>query len=210
VRWAALGVFASATGCDGRTPEVAPETATIPLPQSARSTSTVAAVNKKPRTQPPPKPERCIKPTTETPVRTYSGKIPAEGCPADPGAVALSRKKVEIPNTATGTLVVDAEVAASPTERERGLMYRTSMGENEGMLFVFEREKVLTFWMHNTCLPLDMIFIAADGTIVGIEENTPTLTDETFSPGCPARYVLEVNAGWSRKNGVSAGMKVKI
>jgi uncharacterized protein len=93
----------------------------------------------------------------------------------------------------------------------RGLMFRTYMPENEGMLFEFEEERGITFWMKNTCISLDMIFIAADGLIVGIEENTPTLTEESFAPGrCNSRYVLEVNGGWSRKNGVRAGMRVKL
>jgi uncharacterized membrane protein (UPF0127 family) len=105
---------------------------------------------------------------------------------------------------------VDAEIAQEDEERQRGLMYRTSLGEDEGMLFIFEIERELSFWMRNTCLPLDMIFISADGTIVNIEENTPTLTDENFESGCKARYVLETNAGWTRKNGVKAGMKVKL
>ena len=105
---------------------------------------------------------------------------------------------------------MDAEIAEEDEHRQRGLMYRTSLGENEGMLFIFEQQRDLTFWMRNTCLPLDMLFLASDGTIVGIQENTPTLTDENFSPGCPAKYVLEVNAGWTRKNGVRAGMKVTL
>jgi hypothetical protein len=66
------------------------------------------------------------------------------------------------------------------------------------------------FWMHNTCIPLDMLFIDDDGLIVGIEENTPTMSDDTFAVGCPSRYVLELNAGWTRKHGVVAGQKVKL
>jgi uncharacterized protein len=87
-------------------------------------------------------------------------------------------------------------------------MYRKSMGADQGMLFVFETEQVLKFWMKNTCIPLDMIFVGADGVIVGIEENTPTLSIDTFSAYCPAKYVLEVNAGWTRKHGVKAGQKI--
>jgi hypothetical protein len=107
-------------------------------------------------------------------------------------------------------LEVAVELAKTDRDRERGLMYRRELGDGRGMLFAFEEERVLTFWMHNTCIPLDMIFIARDGTIVGIEESTPTMSDETFSPGCPASYVLEVDAGWSRSHGIRAGTKVAL
>jgi hypothetical protein len=63
--------------------------------------------------------------------------------------------------------------------------------------------------MHNTCIPLDMLFIDDDGLIVGIEENTPTMSDDTFSVGCSSKYVLELNAGWCRRHGVVAGQKVR-
>jgi uncharacterized protein len=89
-------------------------------------------------------------------------------------------------------------------------MYRTQLADDRGMLFVFERERRLAFWMKNTCIALDMIFVAADGVIVGIEENVPTLNENTYSPGCPAKYVIEVNAGWARKRGVRAGQRVEL
>ena len=78
------------------------------------------------------------------------------------------------------------------------------------MLFLFEGSAERTFWMHNTCLSLDMLFIANDGLIVGIEESTPTMTDETFAVGCPAQYVLEVPGGFTRKHGVRAGQRVAL
>jgi uncharacterized protein len=61
------------------------------------------------------------------------------------------------------------------------------------------------FWMHNTCIPLDLMFIDEDGLVVGIVENAPTLNDESRGVGCPSVYVLEVNAGWARRHGVKAG-----
>lgn len=87
----------------------------------------------------------------------------------------------------------------------RGLMYRRQLAEEAGMLFVFEQRRPLSFWMKNTCLPLDMLFIDSDGVVVGIEENVPTMNQRTYGPNCPARMVLEVNAGWSRRNLVQAG-----
>lgn len=195
-------------GCDPRAPEpiVTRETGTTePIEPAKTATKPNTPVRKRPL------PPRCIKPTPDEPERVVTGQVPAAGCPTDPGPPRnLVRKRLEIRGSSKGLLTIDAEIAAEDGDRQQGLMYRTSLGENDGMFFMFEIERELTFWMRNTCLPLDMIFIAADGTIVGIEENTPTLTDETFSPGCPARYVLETNAGWTRKNGVKAGMKVKI
>jgi uncharacterized membrane protein (UPF0127 family) len=92
----------------------------------------------------------------------------------------------------------------------RGLMYRTRLDENAGMLFVFEEREELRFWMRNTCLPLDMLFIDDDGLIAGIEENVPTLNDDGYGVGCKASYVLEVNAGWARRHAVKAGQHVAI
>jgi len=89
-------------------------------------------------------------------------------------------------------------------------MYRKEMSEESAMLFRLATRTDHTFWMHNTCLSLDMMFIDDDGLIVGIVENAPTLSDEIQSVGCPSRYVLEVNAGWSRRHGVAPGQKVQL
>ncbi len=78
------------------------------------------------------------------------------------------------------------------------------------MLFSFDRRRVLTFWMKNTCLPLDMLFIDSKGFIVGILEQVPVLNEHPRSVPCPAAYVLEMNAGWSRDHGVKPGQRVKI
>jgi hypothetical protein len=105
---------------------------------------------------------------------------------------------------------VEVELALSDDEVTRGLMYRTQMPEEHGMIFRLEDRKEQTFWMHNTCISLDMMFIDEDGTIVGILENVPTVNDDARTVGCPSRYVLEVNGGWSRRHGVSAGQKAVI
>ena len=109
-----------------------------------------------------------------------------------------------------GTVEVGVEIADKDKDRMRGLMYRTAMGAEQGMLFVFDEDEVSKFWMKNTCIPLDMLFIGEDGVIVGIEENVPTLSLDTFTANCMGRYVLEVNAGWARKHGVKAGQKASI
>jgi hypothetical protein len=89
-------------------------------------------------------------------------------------------------------------------------MYRKSMPEDHGMLFDLRVRDEHPFWMHNTCIPLDLIHIDDDGVIVGILENAPTLNDVSRTVGCASRYVLEVNAGWSRRHGVKAGQHMSI
>jgi uncharacterized membrane protein (UPF0127 family) len=87
-------------------------------------------------------------------------------------------------------------------------MYRTSMDGDRGMLFSWEADAPRSFWMQNTCIPLDMLFIAADGTIAGILEQVPTLNTQPREVPCPVRHVLELNAGWARLHGVAPGQHV--
>ena len=89
-------------------------------------------------------------------------------------------------------------------------MYRTDMPEDQGMLFSWQDERVRNFWMRNTCIPLDLIYITKDGFIAGILEQVPTLSDAPRGVRCPVAHVLELNAGWARAHGVQPGMKVTI
>jgi uncharacterized membrane protein (UPF0127 family) len=102
------------------------------------------------------------------------------------------------------------ELARDDAARERGLMYRTSMPKDQGMLFSWDDERPRTFWMHNTCIPLDMLYIDKQGRIAGILEQVPTMNDAPRGVPCPVAHVLELNAGWARAHGVAPGMKVKI
>jgi uncharacterized membrane protein (UPF0127 family) len=104
---------------------------------------------------------------------------------------------------------VKVEVARTQSERSRGLMFRKALPSGSGMVFVFDREEEQRFWMKNTLIPLDMIFIGIDKRIVGIvHEATPqTLTQRTV--GKPSLYVLEVPGGWSRSHGLAAGQRVR-
>ena len=104
---------------------------------------------------------------------------------------------------------VSLEVAATPAERERGLMYRTSLAEGRGMLFVFDADGNQSFWMKNTLIPLDLLFIARDGTVVGIHANATPLSTADIAVGKPSRYVLEVPGGWAARHGISAGARVE-
>ena len=103
------------------------------------------------------------------------------------------------------------ELAVTERDRSRGLMYRTHLADGHGMLFVDTGPaKVQTFWMHNTCIPLDMLFIDNDGRIAGILEQVPPMNDKRRAISCPTNHVLEVPAGWTRKNGIKAGQRVAL
>ncbi len=102
---------------------------------------------------------------------------------------------------------LEVEIASNDHDRARGLMFRKSMPEMAGMVFVFPEEEVRAFWMKNTLLPLDMLFIAGDGTILGIVENAEPLTTTSRSVDANAKYVFEVNGGWSARHGVVRGDK---
>ena len=128
---------------------------------------------------------------------------PLSACPADPdkGGPKVPTYTLSIPEA---KVQLEAEFVWAPQDSERGLMYRTSMPENHGMLFKLSR-KNQTFWMHNTCISLDMLFVEADGRIVGYLESVPTLNDEPRSIGIESVYVLEMNAGWCKAHGVKVG-----
>ena len=100
-----------------------------------------------------------------------------------------------------------AQVAQNPEQRATGLMFRTSMPTNEGMLFVFEQPAKQCFWMKNTLLPLSIAFIADNGTVLNIEEMKPQTLDSHCSIE-PVRYVLEMNAGWFGKRGIKPGTRL--
>lgn len=151
---------------------------------------------------------RCVLPTPrEPPPAVASG--PARDCPPDP-EVPPSLPIVRVSFLDVGGVAVDAELVRSEHDSSRGLMYRKSLLEDRGMLFDLRFRDDHKFWMHNTCIPLDLVYVDEDGLIVGIVENAPTLDDESRGVGCPSRWVLEVNAGWSRRHGVRAGQRLRL
>ncbi len=194
-----FGIYLSVTACN-RTEE--PHSSgdaqvTAPVPVNAGSAPTAA-----PRAS-----AACVVPMADEPARRA---VNALHCPVDPdGARELARGYVVFPD-APGSPRLDVELARTEADKERGLMYRTKLPDAQGMLFGWSDEEPRTFWMHNTCIPLDMMFIARDGTVTGILEQVPTLNDEPRGMPCPAAYVLEVNAGWSRSHGVKAGSVVRV
>ncbi|MFC1474554.1 DUF192 domain-containing protein [bacterium] len=112
---------------------------------------------------------------------------------------------VTVVNSSAARFTVVSELALTPQEQARGLQNRTSLGENDGMLFVFEAPKTASFWMKDTLIPLDMMFITENGGIVDINENAQPGDLTPFVSSAPVKYVLEVNGGWCTRNGVATG-----
>jgi len=102
----------------------------------------------------------------------------------------------------------DIELATDDYEQQTGLMYRTKMADNQGMLFIFDEEKPHYFYMKNTYIPLDIIFVAADSTIVHIAKNAEPLNEEVLPSEKPAQFVLEIKAGLSDAHQIKKGDKL--
>ncbi len=127
--------------------------------------------------------------------------------PAAAQDAAATREEL-IVTTQAGAQKFQVEVADDPRERSRGLMFRREMARDHGMLFDFGAEEPASFWMENTYLPLDMIFIRADGTVESIAERTTPLSRRSVPSKGPVRYVLEINGGLSDELGIRPGDKV--
>lgn len=106
--------------------------------------------------------------------------------------------------------VVFAEVADEPEEWEIGLMFRNTLDDDTGMIFIFDKEDYYSFWMKNTRIPLDMIWISEDKRVVDIKEAIPCIDDPcaSYKPAGKAKYVLEVNQGFAENNEIKIGDKV--
>jgi uncharacterized membrane protein (UPF0127 family) len=111
--------------------------------------------------------------------------------------------------SAKGDVDFQVEIAATPDKRERGLMYRRELPPDHGMLFIFPVDKVNSFWMKNTPIPLDMIFISRERKIVGIVHEAVPFSLDGRSVSAPSQYVLEINGGLSRRYGFKAGDPVR-
>ena len=110
--------------------------------------------------------------------------------------------------TKNGVHTFAVEFADTDEERARGLMFRRELPEGQGMLFDFKRDQEVAMWMENTYIPLDMLFIRADGTILRIAENTQPLSRRTITSGGRVRAVLEVIGGTARRLGIAPGDRV--
>jgi hypothetical protein len=104
---------------------------------------------------------------------------------------------------------IDIEIADNTPERMQGLMFRKSMDENKGMLFIFQDYEVRGFYMKNTIIPLDIIFLDSVKQVLKIYKNTTPFSERTLESGMPAKYVVEVNAGYTNKHGIKDGDRIK-
>jgi uncharacterized membrane protein (UPF0127 family) len=137
----------------------------------------------------------------------YAATPPAERPNATPPAGRPNDGLPTVALTINGQKIV-AEVAATPEQREKGLMNRFSLRPDHGMVFVFERVQPLAFWMKNTFIPLSIAFIAPDGRILNLDDMVPQDESTHWSSG-PALYALEMRRGWFAERGIRAGDVVK-
>ena len=140
---------------------------------------------------------------------------PAPSAPPDPTAERwdgppADRGQLVVRDAFGGTHRLAVEIADNSTLRTRGLMWRSEVPDGTGMLFIFPNEVVQSFWMRNTLIPLDILFVDRTGKVVGVVQwaEPKTLTSRTV--GKPSMYVLEVPGGWASRNSVQAGARVDL
>lgn len=127
---------------------------------------------------------------------------------ASPQPARTERRPAEValvPPDGGARTLVRVELARSPAEHEHGLMYRRDLPEGTGMLFLFDRPEIRRFWMKNTYVSLDMLFLDEHRRVVGIEANTTPLDETPRGPDAPAQYVLEVPAGYCQRHRITVG-----
>ena len=128
------------------------------------------------------------------------GLLPLAACSSDDRLVA---------HTATGDYSFTVEVVDTPAARNKGLMFRQSLAKDAGMLFDFKQEQQTAFWMQNTFIPLDMIFIAADGEVKTIHVNAKPHDTTSIPSGVPVQFVLEIPGGRSVEIGLKPGDRIE-
>lgn len=124
------------------------------------------------------------------------------------GSFALEKKPLTIV-TATGQHKITVEVAKNRQEQATGLMFRTEIGQDEGMLFLYPRDMEITMWMKNTYIPLDMIFVKSNGRVLRVEENTVPFSERIIASGGDARAVIEMKGGSAARLGIKPGDKIE-
>lgn len=139
------------------------------------------------------------------PSRTASASAPTSA----PAPVPADAPRVVLAPEGHPEVEVVVEIVRTRRDIQRGLMYRHHLPADHGMLFLMGEERVHSFWMRNTLIPLDMLFITRDMTVAGVVENAEPLTDTSRSVGVPSYYVLEVNGGWAAEHHVGAGTAVR-
>jgi hypothetical protein len=137
-------------------------------------------------------PLACLLAMLATPVAAQSGPQP----------------RLQVAPLTAGIHVIQAEMAVTPAQQATGMMFRSQMGANEGMLFVNDDSGMRCFWMHNTLLPLTIAFLDNDGTIVNLADMAPR-SDESHCSAKPVRYALEMRQGWFAKRGIKPGQRLR-
>lgn len=164
------------------------------------------------RARPTERPGQCVDMgdprMSEGPAR--SDESPDPRCPADDLPYPPVLREGTVVFVGAKERAITVELAELRWEQSRGLMYRTHLPEDRGMLFKYPRRAEHTMWMQGTCIALDVLFVDEDGTIVGIREDVGPLEGSPIATGCPSRFVIEVNAGFCRRHGVRPGQKVRL
>jgi uncharacterized protein len=142
--------------------------------------------------------------------------LPLAACSSGPTTEARAQAATTVTDdfhavlhTATGDYPFAIEIADSGAEQSRGLMFRQELAPDAGMLFDYGSERKVSFWMQNTYIPLDMVFISADGTVKHIHENAKPLDPTSISSRVPVRFVLEIPGGRAREIGLKAGDRLE-
>ena len=128
--------------------------------------------------------------------------VPKDDCPSDAECVVI--------HTESGAHLFTVEWAIEAEERRCGLMFREEMAADHGMVFDFQEEQPVSFWMRNTLISLDMVFIRDNGEVLNVAENMTPLSLESVPADGPVRYVLEVVAGTAERLGLAAGDTVDL
>lgn len=152
--------------------------------------------------------EACVVPLLDPPPPAVA---PVDDCPEDPnGRPEMPFGTVTFPETPDAP-ELRVELALTSADQTHGLMFRPVLGDQEGMLFSWTNEQTRSFWMRNTCLALDMLFVQSDGTVSKILQNVPPMNRiPRRSDPCAVAHVLEVRAGWTKAYGVKPGQKMLV
>lgn len=153
---------------------------------------------------------RPVPPPVEPPVATAPPAPPRDVSDQNWSGPALEHGQVVLQDAYGGKHPVDVEIADTTPARTRGLMWRSSVPPGTGMLFIFPTQQEQKFWMRNTLVPLDMLFLDRTGLVVGIVAQAEPQTLESRTVGRPSLYVLEVAGGWAEKAGVVPGSRAEL
>lgn len=146
---------------------------------------------------------------SDPPTSAAATQTPASTTEANLTPATLPTTTITFTNAAREQIDLLAEIADEDAERSRGLMFRESLPEDAGMIFVYQNDHNGGFFMKNTLIPLSIAFVAADGTIIDIQDMEPETLD-THRPDDSYRYAIEVNQGWYERNGIAVGDAISV